>query len=128
MAKQETILQAASAAKDAARAMQTLAANLNELAKIINVCDDLKQGNFETVYDHPAAETPQTAAEKPETKDENSVDFPTLRALCAEVLQSGKKEELRALLTKYGSTKLSQIASEHYAALYKDVKTLHATT
>lgn len=126
MTKQECILQAASAAKDAARAMNALVGKLDELAKIIDVCDDLKHGNFETIYDLPATETPQTAAIPQQATE--TVDFPTLRTLCAEVLQSGKKDELKALLSKYGSTKLSQIAKEHYPALYKDVKALHATT
>ena len=126
MTKQECILQAASAAKDAARAMNTLVGKLDELAKIINVCDDLKQGNFETVYDLPAAETPQPPAEKQQETD--TVDYATLRTLCADVLRSGKKDELRALLMQYGSPKLSKIPEAHYAALYKDVKTLHAAT
>ena len=126
MTKQECILQAASAAKDAARAMNTLVGKLDELAKIINVCDDLKQGNFETGYDLPAAETAQPPAEK--QQHTGTVEYGTLRMLCAELLRSEKKDELRALLMQYGSPELGEIPEAHYAALYKNVRALHAAT
>lgn len=56
---------------------------------------------------------------------EAEVDFPTLeevRHRLALLSQSGKQPEVKALITKYGARKLSEIPKEKYPNLLKDAE------
>ena len=48
----------------------------------------------------------------------------TVRAVLADKSRAGHTAEIRALLEKYGGTKLSQIDPANYNALLKDVEVL----
>ena len=71
----------------------------------------------------PVAPAPAPAEEKkPELKLED------VRAVLAEKSRAGYTAEVRALLQKYGATKLSLVDPKDYEALLKDAEVLsHAT-
>lgn len=52
------------------------------------------------------------------------VSMAQVRVMMAEKWSQGKRDELRAVLAKYGSRKLSEVAPENYAKLAEDVERL----
>ena len=61
----------------------------------------------------PAAETQQ--AEKANTKKQPTME--EVRAILADISRNGKTEDMKALLHKFGATRLSEIKPEDYTAL-----------
>jgi hypothetical protein len=57
----------------------------------------------------PAAETPAPAAEAP------AVTLEQVRAKLTELSQSGKKDDIKVLIAKFGGTKLTDLKAEQYA-------------
>ena len=70
----------------------------------------------------PAQVEPEVVEEEPAT-DAKSVSLEDVRAELARLNKAGKKETTKALLTKYGADKLSEIKPEHFAALYAEART-----
>lgn len=64
---------------------------------------------------------PEVVEEEPAT-DEPTVTLEDVRAELARLNKAGKKETTKALLTKYGADKLSEIDPGQYAALYAEAK------
>ncbi|MCV6649991.1 rRNA biogenesis protein rrp5 [Enterococcus faecium] len=91
--------------------MQALADSLQELAMAM-----------QTNEPEPQVETPEQPVEKkPEPKQ------PTLeevRGLLARKSQEGKSAEVKALIEKYGASRLSDVPTENYAALVADAEGL----
>lgn len=59
----------------------------------------------------------------PKEEEKTSVvSMAQVRAMMAEKWSQGKRDELRAVLAKYGSKKLSEVAPENYAKLAEDVE------
>lgn len=91
--------------------VQALADSLQELAEAM-----------QTNEPEPQVETPEAPIEvKPEVKQ------PTLeevRGLLARKSQEGKSAEVKALIEKYGSIRLSDVPTENYAALVADAEGL----
>lgn len=52
------------------------------------------------------------------------VSMAQVRAMMAEKWSQGKREELRAVLAKYGAKRLSEVGAEFYAQLADDVNKL----
>ena len=52
------------------------------------------------------------------------VSMAQVRALMAEKWSQGRKDELRAVLAKYGAKKLSDVGAEQYPQLAEDVSKL----
>lgn len=77
--------------------------------------------------DAPVRADAPTAA--PELVEHNSpsVDLPTLRSLLVRLNQAGRKDDVKALLAKYGADRLSGIPAEQYGALYADAQELLAS-
>ncbi len=67
-------------------------------------------------------ETPTETAQKDEPKKE--ITLPEVRALLAEKSRAGFTAEVKALLEKHGSPKLSGIAESEYAALMEEAENL----
>lgn len=70
----------------------------------------------------PEPEPDEEIADEPETYSEPTVTLEDVRAELARLNKAGKKETTKALLTKYGADKLSEIDPEQYAALYAEAK------
>ena len=54
--------------------------------------------------------------------DEPTLQLEEVRKFLAELSRSGKTSEMKALLAKYGATKLSDIDPKYYAKLLDDAK------
>ncbi len=91
--------------------VQALADSLQELAVAM-----------QTYQAEPQVEAPEPPVEtKPEVKQ------PTLeevRGLLARKSKEGKSSEVKALIEKYGDTRLSDVPTENYAALVADAEGL----
>lgn len=98
---------------DAARLMHSLA---DVLAAIAEPYADVKQ-----VTDAEVIEAAEKPKELPEKKD---VSLEQVRAVLAQKTQLGFTKEVKALLTKYGASKLSDVNSEHFEALMRDAEEL----
>ena len=87
--------------------LEKLAAGYRALAK------DQKDGK--TVVEEPATQT------EPEKKP---IAIEDVRAVLAAKTQAGKRREVKELLLKYDSGKLSGVKPENYAALLADAEAL----
>lgn len=56
------------------------------------------------------------------TKEEKEVSFEEIRSLLAGKSVDGHKDDVKALINKYGGNKLSDIKPEDYNAFYKEAK------
>lgn len=98
---------------DAARLMHSLA---DVLAAIAESYADVKlAANTEVIE---AAEPPKELPEK------KAVSLEQVRAVLAQKTQLGFTKDVKALLTKYGASKLSDVAPEHYEVLMRDAEEL----
>ena len=52
------------------------------------------------------------------------LSFEDVRGILADIARAGNREGVKALLEKYGASKLSALAPEHYAAILKDAEGL----
>ncbi|MBE6764058.1 MAG: DNA ligase [Ruminococcaceae bacterium] len=92
--------------------LQSAAVAINEAANAIR-----------EMFSAPQHEdTPPTAEEK--TTWIEPVTFDELHALFSSKSLEGKAESLKALLKKYGCTKLSGLDPENYAAIYSEAEVL----
>mgnify|MGYP003321875923 FL=1 len=105
--------------------------SLNALTKAVSALTEkiTKEylDTFEVLYD-PEKDEPQAAeAPKeqpaPEQKAE-TVTFVKLRSRLSEISRSGKTAEVKELITKYGASKLSDIAESDYAAVLAEAEGL----
>ena len=93
-----------------------LAASIAEIGEELKAMYDF---DSQDRYDEPeeqATATPKTKPEKP-TITENDV-----RRALSEKSRKGLTAEVKALLTKYGVSKVSQIDPKQYAAILADAK------
>lgn len=97
---------------DAARLMHSLA---DVLAAIAETYADVK-----LVADAEVIE----AAESPKELPEKAVSLEQVRGVLAQKTQLGYTKDVKTLLTKYGASKLSDVAPEHYEALMRDAEEL----
>lgn len=98
---------------DAARLMHSLA---DVLAAIAETYADVK-----LVADAEVIEAAEPPKELPEKK---AVSLEEVRGALAQKTQLGFTKEVKALLTKYGASKLSDVKPEHYEALMRDAEEL----
>ncbi len=85
-------------------------------------------GNLRTMYSIPD-ETPDT---EPTEVTDNAEEAPAeatpskedVRKLLVEVSNSGHREEVKALLVKYGADNLTKLDASHYTEIMKDAEEL----
>ena len=65
-----------------------------------------------------------TTPEEPVTPEAPKVTFETVRAILADKSRNGFTAQIRALLEKYGASKLSEIAPEHYDAILAEAEVI----
>lgn len=70
----------------------------------------------------PASDTQEAAA--PAKEEPKAITIEEVRALLASKTQAGKRREVKELLLKYDSGKLSGVKPEDYAALMADAEAL----
>ena len=98
---------------DAARLMHSLA---DVLAAIADTYADVK-----LVADAEVIETAEPPKALPEKK---AVSLEQVRGVLAQKTQLGFTKDVKTLLTKYGASKLSDVAPEHYESLMRDAEEL----
>lgn len=99
--------------------VKQIAEQIDELEKCGETILDVARFLKETFGGSAAqAETPKPKKEEPK------ISLETVRAALAEKSRAGFTAEVKALIAKYGATKLSGIGSEHYAELLKDAEVI----
>lgn len=79
---------------------------------------------FEEIY-NPEKDEPQEAVKKEQPASEkHTVTFVQLRSRLADISRTGHTDEVKALLEKYGVSRLSEIKEEDYAALLAEAEGL----
>lgn len=91
--------------------------DLRSLADSVQAVADTMLQNEPTVDAEPTSEAPAPVPKK-------EISMEEVRAILGEKSHNGFTEEIKALLLKYGSPKLSGIDPKHYEALLKDVEVL----
>lgn len=65
-------------------------------------------------------EETETTSEEPKLEPQKVLKLEDVRAVLATKAKDGYKNEVRALLNKYGAESLSALATEHYAAVLEE--------
>lgn len=100
---------------DAAKLMHSLA---DVLVAIADTYADVKM-----VADTKAEVIEEAGAPK-ELPEKKAVSLEEVRGVLAQKTQLGFTKDVKALLTKYGASKLSDVAPEHYEDLMRDAEEL----
>lgn len=101
---------------DAVSDMRSLADSLEALA---NAMCDLRTADEVSVSPKPDTEPPRM-----ETNSQPQLSLEEVRGVLAEKSANGHSAKIRALLKKYGHTKLSEIDPKDYPALLADAEVL----
>lgn len=100
---------------DAARLMHSLA---DVLAAIADTYADVK------VVADTKAEVIEAADPLKELPEKKEISLEEVRGVLAQKTQLGYTKDVKTLLVKYGASKLSDVAPEHYEALMRDAEEL----
>ena len=103
---------------DISKLMLKVAQDLRSLADNVQaVCEAVTEG---------LSEEPQPTAieEKPAAEEKPSISLEQVRSVLAEKSQAGHTAEVRAIIGKYGASRLSEIDTKDYAAVLKDAEEL----
>lgn len=100
--------------------MSDMAATIEELRTAAAAINDAANWLAEMFSDEKA--------EKPASPAEPALTLEQVRAVLANKSRQGHTAEIRALLQKYGASKLSGIAPANYKALLADVEVLTDAT
>lgn len=98
-----------------------------DAVKIIRSLADVLEAIANTYRDVNVVEAETKVIEAEEVKelpDEKTVTLEDVRAVLAVKSQNGMTVEVKALITKYGGNKLSDVNPKHYADLIKDAEVL----
>lgn len=67
-----------------------------------------------------STEEETTTSEEPKVEQQKELKLEDVRAVLATKAKDGFKNEVRALLNKYGAESLSALATEHYAVVLEE--------
>ena len=87
-----------------------------DAAKLLRSLADVIEALADTYRDAEPAEA--------EVKEEPAVKLEYVRAVLAEKSRNGMTADVKALITKYGADRLSDVNPSHYAGLLKDAEVL----
>ncbi|MEK4359926.1 rRNA biogenesis protein rrp5 [Paenibacillus sp. FSL M7-1455] len=98
---------------------------MSKIKLLLDVVSDLRSlaDSVQAVADAIASNAPEEVS-KPEQPEEKRVTLEEVRAVLAEKSHDGFTAEVRALLQKYGASKLSEIDPSKYDALLADAEGL----
>ena len=96
--------------------IEVLAADLRIL------CDVMKEGEAQqpTEVYPPEEEAVETLTVSPEP----TVTLEQVRTVLAKLAQAGKQAEVKALITKYGANRLSDVDPSHYSTMLQEAERL----
>lgn len=92
----------------------------NTYRKIAEGYEKLAEGYRELA----STEAPESVDTDKETATESDISIEDIRAVLAEKSQDGKRKEVKDLLLKYDSGRLSGVDPKDYPALMKDAEAL----
>lgn len=92
----------------------------NTYRKIAEGYEKLAEGYRELA----STEAPERVDTDKETTEESDIAIEDIRAVLAEKSQDGKRKEVKDLLLKYDSGRLSGVDPKDYPALMKDAEAL----
>ena len=98
-----------------------------DAVKIIRSLADVFEAIADTYRDANVVEAEPKVIEAEEVKElpvEKPVSLADVRAVLAVKSQNGMTAEVKALITKYGGSKLSDVDPKYYADLIKDAEVL----
>lgn len=98
---------------------ETLIGISDGLADMFSGADEEKSPAKKSAPKKKAAEEP-----KPEPQEEKQLTLEDVRAVCADKSRKGFTEEVKAILTKHGADKLSEVDPAEYKALLAEVEVL----
>ncbi|MCW6662787.1 rRNA biogenesis protein rrp5 [Aerococcaceae bacterium NML190073] len=106
---------------DVAQLMLKVVQDLRSLSDSVQaVCEAVTEGlSEEQVQEQKAIEAKPVQGEKP------AVSLEKVRSVLAEKSQTGHTAEVRAIIQKYGASRLSDIDAKDYAAVLKDAEELN---
>ena len=102
--------------------MSDMAATIEELRNAAAAITDV--ANWLTEMFSTTAAVDETQESEPVSPPEPALTLEQVRAVLADKSRQGHTAEIRALLQKYGASKLSGIAPANYKALLADVEVL----
>lgn len=103
---------------DISKLMLKVAQDLRSLADSVQaVCEAVTEGLSEE-------QQPTAIEEKPAVEEKPSISLEQVRSVLAEKSQAGHTAEVRAIIGKYGASRLSEIDAKDYAAVLKDAEEL----
>lgn len=86
------------------------------------LCDVMKEGEPQQPTEvYPPEED---VVEVPTAEPEPSVTLEQVRTVLAKLAQEGRQAEVKALITKYGATRLSDVDPSHYSVMLKEAEGL----
>ena len=102
----------------------TLAPEVMDILKAFaqGAANPLKPVVAETAADKKVAKTMLKEA-KPEAAEEatDKVSLETVKAKVQALIQDGKRDKVKNLLTEYGAGKLAELDKQYYAEFYKQI-------
>lgn len=101
---------------EGAKLLLNVAKNLHSLADSVQALCTLVTDGLSEKEEVPAA--------KSETKKAPAVTLEKVRSVLADKSRAGHTAEVRAIITKYGAEKLSEISPENYEAVMKEAEAL----
>ena len=105
---------------DVAQLMLKVVQDLRNLSDSVQaVCNAVTEGLSEKRVQQPKAIKATPAAE-----EKPSISLEQVRSVLAEKSQAGHTAEVRAIICKYGASRLSEIDAKDYAAVLKDAEEL----
>ena len=105
------------------------AKELNESAKkteeIINRAEAKEEAEKKKAFVAPDITPAEAKTEEPKTAEKTSVDPTEVKIFMSNLLRAGHKDDVKALLTKYGVKKLTELIddkADQLAAFYAEAK------
>lgn len=98
--------------------------DIRSLADSLQAIADVMMENEPTETAEPTTAKKEPAPKKSEKPKKKEITLEEVRAKLAEKSQAGLTAEVREIIKKYGGSKLSEIAPEHYVDILKDAEVL----
>ncbi|MGN0449908.1 MAG: rRNA biogenesis protein rrp5 [Ruminococcus sp.] len=103
---------------DVAQLMLKVVHDLRTLSDSVQaVCNAVTEGLSEE-------QQPKAIEAKPALEEKPAISLEKVRSVLAEKSQAGHTAEVRAIIGKYGASRLSEIDAKNYAAVLKDTEEL----
>ena len=125
----QMLYEVAKSAKAMADAMQAIVDDCAEQLALRKVSGETDEAMLNEVFGQPKAavmpaDEPAPAEEKPAAPEKPKLSIVELRAFVAERSTPENRPKIKAILTKFGVKKLTELPEEKYAAVMEEVAAL----